>query len=448
MKRKVTILFICVILALLTGCQQKQSSNKAAGDEVTHAFDSIAVELSKGRYGYRAIYEMNVNSDGSYSVKKKTDKSKLQTEKSVRLSNDELEELNTLVDCTHDFLSDESSYENPPVYTISINNTDCGSHKYGCASASGYDRVLDFLINKSPIEIVDITGNSLAPDKEFDYHEDDGKNMNIKFDYDKATQTLSFSGSGRMEDYNWNVPWYSTPEPTNVVVNDGITRICAEAFSADIDGNSGSPRNDFQFTKHVSLPDSLAVIGERAFFNCLSLKEINLPENLKQIDEAAFSNCKSIKKVVLPERVTVLSSDLFSGCNSLEEVVLGKNTTKIGDSAFANDIALETIELPDSLETIDDYAFNGCFQLRGLKIPEGVKRIGGEAFTNSGIRSIIIPRSVTSIGFEHTDDNDGSDEVFDKGCVIYGYTGTDIEKYAKDHKLDFVAIDKSYIRNP
>ena len=47
MKRKVTILFICVILALLTGCQQNQSSNKAAGDEVTHAFDSIGGEVTQ-----------------------------------------------------------------------------------------------------------------------------------------------------------------------------------------------------------------------------------------------------------------------------------------------------------------------------------------------------------------------------------------------------------------
>ena len=49
-----------------------------------------------------------------------------------------------------------------------------------------------------------------------------------------------------MEDYEYAPPWQDISyTPENVVVNNGITRICKDAFSADNDGNSGEPRYYF-----------------------------------------------------------------------------------------------------------------------------------------------------------------------------------------------------------
>ena len=44
---------------------------------------------------------------------------------------------------------------------------------------------------------------------------------------------------------------------------------------------------------------------------------------------------------------------------------------------------------------------------------------------------------------------EGEEIPYSKASVApVAYADLTIEKYAKDHKLDFVAIDKSYIRNP
>lgn len=66
--------------------------------------------------------------------------------------------------------------------------------------------------------------------------------------------------------------------------------------------------------------------------------------------------------------------------------------------------SLSTVKIPKSVTTIEDNAFKGTTQLRELVFNytgttgEGLKTIGDNAFANSGLASVTLPSTVTSIG--------------------------------------------------
>ena len=92
----------------------------------------------------------------------------------------------------------------------------------------------------------------------------------------------------------------------------------------------------------------------------------------------------------------------YSGSISIpENVIYGGKTytvTSIGEYAFCNS-GLRSITIPNSVTSIGNDAFYNCSSLTSIKIPNSVTSIGRIAFGDCGdLRSITIPNSVTSIG--------------------------------------------------
>lgn len=72
----------------------------------------------------------------------------------------------------------------------------------------------------------------------------------------------------------------------------------------------------------------------------------------------------------------------------------------LGDYVFSSCSGLTSITIPDSVTSIGDYAFSGCSGLTSITIPDSVTSIGNGAFSGcGGLTSITIPNSVTSIGY-------------------------------------------------
>ena len=69
---------------------------------------------------------------------------------------------------------------------------------------------------------------------------------------------------------------------------------------------------------HFPAASSLEVIGERAFFQCSSLRgELTLPDALKRIEESAFEECSELESIHFPAASSLLEfvhKEAFIGC--------------------------------------------------------------------------------------------------------------------------------------
>ncbi len=153
---------------------------------------------------------------------------------------------------------------------------------------------------------------------------------------------------------------------------------------------------------HIELPDSVTVIGEGAFVDCISLTEITIPDSVTAISSGAFANCISLTEITIPDSVTVISGDAFVDCISLTEITIPDSVTAISGGAFAGCSSLTEIAIPDSVTVIGEGAFSSCSSLRNLTIPDGVTIKNGAFSGCDGLK-------ITYQGQEYTYANDPGD---------------------------------------
>lgn len=249
---------------------------------------------------------------------------------------------------------------------------------------------------------------------------------------------LTISGNGAMYDYQNTtyVPYISSNSNiTQIIVEEGVTRIGNYAFSAMGSASSGyvsislpstlEEIGDYAFynsrVSEITLPDGLKAIGDYAFYND-GLTEITIPNSVTSIGKSAFGSCNSLTTVTLSESITEIPGGLFGYCSSLLEVNIPDSVTKVGNGAFKGCIKLSRIsfpehiteigsqvfeqctgltyvDLPDAITTIPEGTFQSCTNLTSITIPEGVISIGKSAFNYcTSLTELIIPASVTTMG--------------------------------------------------
>lgn len=150
--------------------------------------------------------------------------------------------------------------------------------------------------------------------------------------------------------------------------------------------------------KHITLPNALQSISNRAFYNAYALESVDIPGGVRSIGSYAFYGCKKLVEIEIPSAVTTIYSYAFSQCTSLLKVTLPEGLASIGSNAFSSCTALKEIELPASITTIDSNAFSSCSSLESVEIPVGVTTIGSYAFSScNSLIEISIPEGVTTV---------------------------------------------------
>ena len=139
------------------------------------------------------------------------------------------------------------------------------------------------------------------------------------------------------------------------------------------------PKN---ITGHITLPNTLTSIDDRAFYGCTSLTSVVIPDSVTSIGRSAFDGCTSLTTIVIPDNVTSIGNRGFYGCTSLTSVVIPDSVISIGDDAFYGCTSLMSVVIPDSVTSIGRSAFDGCTSLTTIVIPDNVTSIGNRAFCN------------------------------------------------------------------
>jgi hypothetical protein len=115
--------------------------------------------------------------------------------------------------------------------------------------------------------------------------------------------------------------------------------------------------------KSIVFPSSIEILSAECFLRCPTLAHIYFEgdSHLRVIGERAFYGCLSLPSVVLPRTLRTLSVESFCNCASLTSVLLesGSCLASIEADAFSNCQGLREIRLPASVEWIDGSAFTG-----------------------------------------------------------------------------------------
>lgn len=100
--------------------------------------------------------------------------------------------------------------------------------------------------------------------------------------------------------------------PETVIGNNGDTYTVAMIDENTFDGCAISG---------ITLPNTIEVIDEEAFRDCVNLTELTLPEKVRTIDEGAFKGCSGLKKIYILGPVTdIIDHHVFTGCTGLTDV--------------------------------------------------------------------------------------------------------------------------------
>ena len=166
------------------------------------------------------------------------------------------------------------------------------------------------------------------------------------------------------------------------------------------EGVTEIPTQCFQFCyklKKVVLPSTIKTIGILAFFDSL-VDDMNFPEGLDSIGYLSMHGTR-LTEVVLPKTIRTIGYKTFASNFKLKKVVLPEGLTEIPDNLCSSCIELEKIVIPESVIKINTEAFSACLKLK-TNLPPKLKWIGSDAFSSSGLDSIVFPATMEYIGKE------------------------------------------------
>lgn len=249
---------------------------------------------------------------------------------------------------------------------------------------------------------------------------------------------------------------------------------------------------------NLSLGSSLQTVGRFAFNWCENLEQITLPASVRSIDGTAFESCLKLQNIyvnsgntsycdingvlyqknrqtlvcfpaartgtytvpsgvkalgesafayseltqlVLPNGLTTIGALCFR-YSQISQLELPSTLTELGKYAFMTSSGLKNITIPGSLKVIQEGAFYCTYYLESVTLEEGVTQIGEDAFLVSGIKSLSIPSTVTSIGahalgYKTEYQNGETQYIRVENFTILGVPGSAAQRYADSNGFPF-----------
>ena len=188
---------------------------------------------------------------------------------------------------------------------------------------------------------------------------------------------------------------------------------------------------------NVTIPSTIhdykvCKIGAGAFYDCSSLEKIVIPDSVKEICWSpmygCFQKCNNLKEIYIGSGFEKSLFDMYtlSGCNSLEKIVFSEDNNYY--------CSIDGVPFDKSKTSICRYPAGK--KDKEYTIPDTVSELSmaDEFFYNENLKTIVIPKSVKSIG-EYTF---GTVDSFP--ITIKGYKGTAAEEYAKENGFKFIEI--------
>ncbi|MDE6373777.1 MAG: leucine-rich repeat domain-containing protein, partial [Clostridia bacterium] len=181
----------------------------------------------------------------------------------------------------------------------------------------------------------------------------------------------------------------------------------------------------------IAIPDSVTSLGDTAFRDCSSLKTVSLGNGITKLGINVFLNCdkieytehenalylgnasnrrlmlvsakdKDISSCTIDENCKFIANDAFRNCTALSEIAIPKNVAIVGEGAFRDCTALKMVtwnatKATSITTTFAAAPFKGCSEIDEIVVGENVTAIPKLVFKDSGVKSLTINGSSTTI---------------------------------------------------
>jgi hypothetical protein len=160
---------------------------------------------------------------------------------------------------------------------------------------------------------------------------------------------------------------------------------------------------------NVVIPITWSIIPSKAFYQCSNLKSVTFPSNtiVTEIEDDAFAQ-SALESFKLPDTVITIGNSVFQNTKNLNSFTITTNSKlkSLGFNCFQSSNVGGNIFLPNSIATLNAGTFDKCIRLHSVTFGSsgsitgsgGLQTIDNNAFSNSGIKSLTLPMTVSSIG--------------------------------------------------
>ena len=233
------------------------------------------------------------------------------------------------------------------------------------------------------------------------------------------------------------------PKNVRIIEEDGLGLMTPETIQVDPDNPYFKVENGALYTKDGSRLLLMSVNS--------GIREFVIPDRVTSIDTGAFGNAYNLRKVTIGKGYTTVpqTSGAFGGYN-LEEIQVDPANTGLRDIdgvLFSKDgtILLDypssragsTYTVPEGTEKLLPYSFCYCPNLTEVVLPEGLKTMDTALWSCQSLKTVTIPRSITSLEENAIGYLNGAPV---EGFTVKGYSGSYAEAYAKENGFTFVPI--------
>ena len=272
------------------------------------------------------------------------------------------------------------------------------------------------------------------------------------YTFDKNTKTLTISGTGVIDDRDYDFPsdssiasliiedgitrigdwmFFECKNLKNIVIPDSLVSISSHAFIDSKYYNDDSNWQDNQLyinnalidvksdgiSSDFVIKDGTSVVGDSALAY-LDITSVYIPKSVKGITGATFFCCNYLKTIDVDPNNQYYTSDNGVLFNKDKTMLVGypksaenefyripNSVKKIGKYAFCDSTNLLNLDIPNGVEMIEEYAVDGCDSLTSIVIPNSVTHIGSYAFSSRNLNKIDMSSNIESVdhgAFDYT----------------------------------------------
>lgn len=179
---------------------------------------------------------------------------------------------------------------------------------------------------------------------------------------------------------------YSYASVIRLEIPVGFTELATSALRGPAD------KGNFSSLLTAKIPEGVTKLNSYTLYGDSLVQEIELPSTLTTLGQEFANGNPNLRKVNIPSGITTIPQNAFKNCTSLTEVDFSKatNLESIGSYAFRSAALSETeVIFYDKCTSVGEYAFKGT-GIKSLVIPSTVTTIGKEAFAeNTNLSKVI-----------------------------------------------------------